>query len=633
MAQRVEFELTADERKAVSAWLALQRSVESHNAAFAKLAVLTDQQTKATGSYNREQAKAEQLLRSLETDQERFNRRIGEASDLRKKGLLTEEQHARAVARANEELKKASATQQTYAQSVLANVGGMVTGYLSVGAAVGSIKSIVGEVIRANREMLQQVDEAGTKLDANFKKFAVQAGLQGLEREDAQSKIAALATKNAVGEDPLKYATSAATQLVSSGFSVEDATGGALDATLQAAAASNLGDSDPAALVQAAGQYLSAMGMEKNAENLKEVLIGSQRLFKATDFQVSDLSQLAGKSQGLAGVIDWKQALASFDVLREKTGADTASTALKIFGDRLRGAKEDKQRTDVLSEIGLTPEAVDLQGESVSEVLDRLAGGLESVDPTRRAGLLQKFFGTEASSPIEGLIRDRDKVGQALSTIGDVEGFQRDVDIGTSGKDAALKRQQVRRETSLAALDQEDSLIRGEIEQRSLDAGEAPISRKTRSLTYDWARYFGLDTETATTAQAQAGLLLEDRQAQQQLGTGLGSVGIAPNSLGLAYGAFQLGSYALSGTGKVVGETEAIRSGVAASSAGATQQREPDPQMERQNALIEQQNKLLSSIERNTAPKPPTSKPNTAPPRPVASTGRQQGVAAGGPRP
>lgn len=291
-----------------------------------------------------------------------------------------------------------------------------------------------------NREIEASANSALDAMSTGMQKFRVQAGLTQIEGEAAQKKIIKEALK--VGATP-EVAQSAATQLVSSGFSPQDAQGPALSAMLRGLAASNQLDTDPTAMVQAAGQYLAATGQEKNAANLQTLMVSGQRLFKGTDFQMTDLAAIAPKFQGMTGRLDIPEQLGLFDLLREKSSADVAGTSAKGIVETLTGAGSDKKRTDLLKSIGLTPDSVDLVGENITTALDSLAGGIGSLPEKSRAGFIQQFFGREIASPAEGLLRERGRLGGIIESMKDVKGFDADVEIATSGLAAGKKRQEL----------------------------------------------------------------------------------------------------------------------------------------------------------------------------------------------
>jgi hypothetical protein len=494
MSDKVEFTLEAHDAGAVRAWQALAREVANFQQQLAQIDAAERNNAQAAQAHERA---ARRIIEGLLTPQQRYQRQLEQLNLLRQQNRLTEEQYAAAVRKTQRDFEEQTGRATGGLGQITSRLAGLAAGYVSVTAAVRGW-------IDANRQAIEEAEQAAAKADEQSRRFAVQAGLRELEGRAADQRILAIAEE--IGA-PSEFARKAATQLVSSGFSVSDASGNALRHLLQGLAASNLLDQDPTQLTQALGQFLAATGQEKNAENLRRAIVGSQRLFKATDLQVSDLSQLAGKVQGLAGVMRPEEVLATFDVMREKSNADTAATAVKIFGDRLRGAREDRQRVDVLRQLRLRPEDVDLLGEDVQTVLDRLATGLERVAPERRIGLIQKLFGSEVSSPIEGLLRDRGKIAEHLATIADTRGFADDVMIATAGRAAAARRQAVARERRAAARDEGTDLLIEEMEAVAEEHGLVASSRKLmRNVTY-LGKSIGLDRDTAARIGAEVSMI------------------------------------------------------------------------------------------------------------------------------
>lgn len=347
-------------------------------------------------------------------------------------------------------LKQVSKRSRQGSDEAIVGLGRWTGQLTSMAAGYLALPALIGSVIAANKQMIDQADQAALKYDALFRRFRVQTGLGTLAGEEAQKRIQNLAVKNAL---PVEFASAAATQLVSSGFTAEEGSGAALDVLLKTIQASNLGGGDPTQLAQSFGQFLGAQGLEKNAENLQRVAVAVQRLFKGTDLQVSDLSQLAARSQTAVGRASIEEQLGVFDVLREKTTADKASTAFQALFDRLTGFVGDPVATKALRGAGLKPGDVDLVGESVSDALDRLAAGAERLPEEKRAAFFQDLFGREVGGQLQGLVRDRGKIADAVKILSDTKGFEEDVAIATSGKAAGRTRGESAEEVLASALD------------------------------------------------------------------------------------------------------------------------------------------------------------------------------------
>lgn len=371
---------------------------------------------------------------------------------------------------------------------------GWIGGLASMAAGYVALPLLISRVVDANREMLEQADQASLKYDKLFRNFRVQAGLTALGGEAAQKKVTGLAIQNAVTPE---FAAKAATQLVSSGFSTEDATGGALDIFLQGMKAGNMAEGDPKEMVQAFGQFLAAQGLEKNTENLKKAIVYSQRLFKTGDLEVSDLSSLAGRSQAAQGKLSLEETFGVFNTLRQKTGADKSATAFQALIDRMTGFSGDPMAVKALRKAGMKPGDTDLVGENITTALDRIAAGADRIPEEKRAAWFQDLFGREVGSPIQGLIRDRAEIPKAMEQLKDVGGFTGDVAVATSGKAAARSRFETMREQELAARDTGTVDLFNAAEQMGAEQGWSWLNRKIGRAVAETLSAMGASDETA----------------------------------------------------------------------------------------------------------------------------------------
>jgi hypothetical protein len=366
-------------------------------------------------------------------------------------------------------------------------LAGMAAGYLSVTGAING-------VIASNQQMLDQADEVSLKYDAMFRKLRVQGALTEAQSDEAKAGVLGVAKKYGFTAEET---AAASTQLISSGFSAKEGTGASLDAFIAGAAASNLQGQDTTRLAMSVTQLMQSQGKELNAENLREVVQGTQRLFEANNIQLADLEQLAGKGLSFKGRASMPELLGMMTVGKDVLGADTASTGIKIFGERLMGAKGDKQRTDVLKKMGLTPEDVDMAGESVGTVLDRMAEGMNKLKPEERAGQMQKLFGTEAAGFASLMVDRRDKLDALVAQQSDRAGFDEAVKRATSGKGAARRRSDVLDDEAalLAETGFKDKLK--SVRRADRDAGEPEFSIDAATAMAKAFRYVGFSDETA----------------------------------------------------------------------------------------------------------------------------------------
>lgn len=317
-------------------------------------------------------------------------------------------------------------------------VGSLTVGYFGLGSAISHI-------IDQQKEMLRQADEAGQKYDVIFRRLRIQAGFTEMQSAKAQKRVEDIAIRNAV---PVEVAAGAAEELVSQGFSAKDATGKALQTMLQTmkASAMDTREVDPRQLVQAAVMYLAAQGLERNDANLREQMVAIQQMFKKTALQLKDLEDLAGKTQASAGALTPAETLATFTVLREKNLPDVASTAFKIIIDRLQTIGARGTDIALLAQTGLKPEDVDLVGEDIKTVLDRLAKGLEGLPQEKQNIIMAGLFEERARAPATGLIRDRELIPQFIAEMKNEKSFMEDVQTGTEGRAAGRERAKAIRE-------------------------------------------------------------------------------------------------------------------------------------------------------------------------------------------
>jgi myosin heavy subunit len=92
VSNRVEFILDGKEAGLVRAWLAASRSVEAYQASLGGVDIAQTASAKSAAEHNRELARAQQLLRSIETAEEAHARQLKEIDTLQWKGLLTTKQ-------------------------------------------------------------------------------------------------------------------------------------------------------------------------------------------------------------------------------------------------------------------------------------------------------------------------------------------------------------------------------------------------------------------------------------------------------------------------------------------------------------------------------------------------------------
>jgi hypothetical protein len=390
-------------------------------------------------------------------------------------------------------LEEASATagkkQEGWLAKGAGQLAGMAAGYLSITSAIGS-------AIEAQAEMARQADQAALKYDELFRKVNVQAGTLGVAGEAGKARLTDVAIANAA---TVEESTAIARALAGSGFNAEQATGGALDAVLKAQAAmGQQGEGKGALIAESIAKYMNALNIPMTGENMRSVMVASQQSAKAGFGKFEDMSQLAGKVGGFAGKASSQDIMAAFNIgLLNSASADTASTGLKIFGDRLMGAKGDKEREGQLKKAGLKPEDVDFIGEGFDTVMERVGKAVEAMPASDRAPWMQKMFGTEAAGFSGKLLENRGRMDEFRAVMGNEAGFAADVAEMTSGKAAQRRRQEMIDERDAAARDTGFEEKLRSVRRRDRDSGEMPLSTDVATKVARLGRYLGLSDETA----------------------------------------------------------------------------------------------------------------------------------------
>ena len=393
----------------------------------------------------REKKAAERdAARSALLQQREIDRAAKQAERDRIRAIKEEERERKRVdreaAKQAKLIAKIHEEQNAAVQRGVDQVKNWATAAISVGAAYQTVSNIVGKMIDQHQKLIDQENQAADRQDARARGFQVQAGLNALGAKKGKESVGKVALANAASLDTT---SEIATQLVSSGFTPEAASGKAADIVLKLMAGSNSQNASGKEFAQTASQFLAATGQDKNEKNLEAVAVAVQQAYRGSDLEAGDLTQISGKIESMRGKVTPNEILSSFMVMREKTGKERASTAQQHFYQRLTGAADDPERVDQLTKLGLKPADVDFIGENQQQVLQRLHGGLMKLKPEARAPLMQRLFGIESGGTIEGLITDQGKLPGYEKLLTNREAFYADAATAQGGRDAARRRMEV----------------------------------------------------------------------------------------------------------------------------------------------------------------------------------------------
>ncbi len=303
-------------------------------------------------------------------------------------------------------------------------------------AAAVALYAALKKVKDAQDEIVKGGADTATEIDTLARRLQIQAGLTDNQREQQTTAVIQQSSDAGVTAD---VGFRAATQLAGSGFA-DAVDKGTLKTVLDTIQASSFQGS-PEELVSAFTESLNAYGLEKTNENLQNIAIAAQGLFKQTDFQLTELADFAKNAAVFKNAnITPTQSLAGFTALREVLPAAESGTGLRNFVTILQGAAGDKSNTEALGKLGLTPDQVDLVGESLDDVIARLKAASDKVPEEQRNLALGNLFGRENVASASLLIASGDRVKELQNLQANKEQFEKDRAVAAESIQAKRNR-------------------------------------------------------------------------------------------------------------------------------------------------------------------------------------------------
>lgn len=368
-----------------------------------------------------------------------------------------------------------------------AKFGEMKTSMLAGVAAAGSLVMALQKIAQAQRDIVNTGSDAALQLDTMARRFQIQAGIADPEREAATRAIIEQASAAGVTAES---GFQAATQLAGSGFdnAIETGTLKTILDTMQAG--SFKGEADQ--LVAAFSQMMNAMGLEKNNQNLQQVAVGAQSLFKKTDFQLTDLSEFAAIGGTVKNAnVQFDEGIAAFTTLRDSLPAGEAATGLRNLITKMQKGDITKEGKADLERLGVKAEDVDFVGESLTQVLTNLNKATEKLGEADRNAALGKLFGTENVTSARMLIEGVPRIQELQAAQGNAAQFEIDRRTAAESMQAGRNRlanQELLRVSPIATeleerrarMDQRDANLRALERQASVQLG-APAAGLMRA--------------------------------------------------------------------------------------------------------------------------------------------------------
>lgn len=367
-----------------------------------------------------------------------------------------------------------------------ATFGEMKTSMLAGVTAAGSFVMALQRIAQAQRDIVNTGADAALQIDTMARKFQIQAGIADPEREAATRAI--IEQSSAAGVTA-ESGFQAATQLAGSGFdnAIETGTLKTILDTMQAG--SFKGQSDE--LVAAFSQMMNAMGLEKNNQNLQQVAVGAQSLFKQTDFQLTDLSEFAAIGGTVKNAnVQFNEGIAAFTTLRDSLPAGEAATGLRNLITKMQKGDITPEGKKDLERLGVKAEDVDFVGESLTQVLTNLNKATEKLGEADRNAALGKLFGTENVTSARMLIEGVPRIQELQGAQGNAAQFEIDRQTAAgsmqSGRNRLANQELLQSlpiagqlEERRAAMDRRDAGLRGAERQAAVELG-APAAAAVR---------------------------------------------------------------------------------------------------------------------------------------------------------
>lgn len=370
-------------------------------------------------------------------------------------------------------------------------IGGVISGWLAVSRGV--------EAVRQSYDKLQaKTRDLGVSFDEAFRKFNIQANLQGIQADQYQRKIEAVAVKMAM--DPIEMA-GIAEQLVSSGYSKEEAAGPALEETAklmvgtnQAMTARGEGAVSTKDLVSAMSAFMDNMGMGKTGDSVKQFGVVVQTAFKETNLQLEDMASIAGEAAVFRGKMTPNQVVAMGSILKDTnpSGPENA-TAMRNITSRMSGVIEP-DRVEMLGKMKLKPADIDMVGEDIYTALKRLRVGIESLPEDQRFGAAKKLFEERGMAPFMTMMQPGriEEMQSRDKRFADEAQYEADIRTGTSGKSAQARRLKGQEDIRIAregqkstSFDETLSAARAE----HIAQGNSEVSADLRSQVASWLKF------------------------------------------------------------------------------------------------------------------------------------------------
>lgn len=302
-------------------------------------------------------------------------------------------------------------------QEVSSTAASSVVGFASVSGAVTALIAGLRQAVSLTNELDSLRDQSTLTREEAQAKFMSQARTSGASREELK----------AIGQDvELRGAPYGHKGVASLAFAQE-------------AASQGVNVKEIPAFLDVANKFAAAQGVKLDLDLFKSFVqaarvedeglsvqaadITAKSFFGAfltRQLQPQQLEDFAKQNYGLkeAGLNSAQRIAANTAALDIYGGsADQAATFNRAFFSKLRSAEGRSEAKQSLAALGLETKDVDLIGEDVHQVLDRLAAAIGNAPQENRVPLLTKIFGEEYASQAMAFVQKRQKLRDIVKEI------------------------------------------------------------------------------------------------------------------------------------------------------------------------------------------------------------------------
>lgn len=337
--------------------------------------------------------------------------------------------------------REAAAARKESANEANSGVRGWLIGLVGVQALYSGITGGLKEAIEAQKELMRLTDEQGRAQDRRTRNFGVNAGLNIADSKVAAAAINQVAVKTGFKAEQLEPAAS---EMVGSGATWQDASGQGLTNLVQATGVTGGGSLEDAA--GSMGLTLKAAGLDNTPANIRRVGQNIYALRKKGRTEMESLRPLASELS-IAKDQPLEDNLALMGTFEDVTDSSKAAGAFGSLQRRLRAPNAEVKKAMAMAK--LKPQDVDFIGEDTGKVIDTLSAAMKSLPEEKRGAFIKGIAGGDYLGQTDYLLKNPERFKELRAAQNDKAGYEDAIKQKFSGVDFAMaageeeKRQQL----------------------------------------------------------------------------------------------------------------------------------------------------------------------------------------------